>query len=195
MDAWRSFFGDLSAFIDRIAVEEHGATANVAESVVSRINSYQRVLGAILTTVQSDVDLQDIYSTISDLQTDVEEIKGRWMCIETGVQMDQMPIDIARHVLPESGRGRPRVVIEQDKIEFLRELGFNWTRIASMFGVCRRTLYSVRIEYGIVSTGGFTQISDDALRHQVQILKQEMPEIAYNMMRGILRSRGIHVQQ
>ena len=193
MDAWRTFFRDLSAFIDGIAEGEHRATANVAESVVSRISNYQRVLGAILTTIQSDADLQGIHATIIDLQKDLEEIKDRWMCIESGVQMAQMHSDTARRVLPESGRGRPRVVIEQDKIEFLRELGFNWTQIASMFGVCRRTLYAIRDEYGILSAGRFTQISDDALRHQVQILKQEMPEIGYNMMRGILRSWGIHV--
>lgn len=49
-----------------------------------------------------------------------------------------------------SGKGRPRVVIQQEKIEFLRELKFSWTEIASIFSVCRRTLYSVRLEYGIL---------------------------------------------
>ena len=151
------------------------------------------MLNAILTTIQSDVDLQGIFATIIDLQKDLKEIQGRWMCIEAGVQLAQVPIYTARRVLPESGRGRPRVVIEQDKIEFLRELGFNWTQIASIFGVCRRTLYTVRVEYGIISTGGFTHISDDELQHHVQSLKREMPEVGYNMMRGILRSRGIHV--
>ena len=83
MDLWRSFFLDLSAFIDRIAEEEHEATANAAESVVSRmISNYVRVLNAILTTIQSDVDLQGIFATIIDLQKDLEEIQGRWMCIE-----------------------------------------------------------------------------------------------------------------
>ena len=60
MDAWRTFFRDLSAFIDGIAEGEHRATANVDESVVSRISNYQCVLGAILTTIQSDADLQGI---------------------------------------------------------------------------------------------------------------------------------------
>ena len=36
MDAWRTFFRDLSAFIDGIAEGEHRATANVAESVSNR---------------------------------------------------------------------------------------------------------------------------------------------------------------
>ena len=38
------------------------------------------------------------------------------MCIEAGVQMVQVPIYTAREVLPESLRGQPLVVIEQDKI-------------------------------------------------------------------------------
>ena len=52
MDAWRSFSRDLSAFIDRIAGGEHRATANVAESVVSRISKYQPV--AILQSRKCD---------------------------------------------------------------------------------------------------------------------------------------------
>ena len=71
MDAWGSF-RDLSAFINCIAEGEHRATASVAESVVSRISNYQCVLGAILTTIQSDADLQGIHATIIDLQKDLD---------------------------------------------------------------------------------------------------------------------------
>ena len=52
MYAWRSFFRDLSTFIDRIAEGEHRTTANVAESVVSRISYYQPV--AILQSRKCD---------------------------------------------------------------------------------------------------------------------------------------------
>ena len=47
--------------------------------------------------------------------------------------MDRMPIGTARRVLPESGRGQPRVVIGQDEIEFLRG---NWDSIGHKFLVC-----------------------------------------------------------
>ena len=40
---------------------------------------------------------------------------------------------------------------------------------------------------------GFTQISDQDLAEHVRCIKQDMPEIVYNMMRGMLCSRGIHV--
>ena len=39
---------------------------------------------------------------------------------------------------------------------------------------------------------GFTQISDQDLAGHVRCVKQDMPEIGYNM-RGVLRSRGIYV--
>ena len=40
---------------------------------------------------------------------------------------------------------------------------------------------------------GFTQISDQDLARHVRCVKQDMPEIEYNMIRGVLRSRGIYV--
>ena len=39
----------------------------------------------------------------------------------------------------------------------------------------------------------FTSVSDQELHDLVVSVKRDMPEIGYNMMRGILRSRGIHV--
>ena len=86
------------------------------------------------------------------------------------------------------------MIIDQEKIEFLRELRFSWTQIAALFGVCRQTLYTVRSECGMVGDQhSFTSISDQELRDVVVSIKCNMPDIGYNMMRGILRSRGIHV--
>ncbi len=48
--------------------------------------------------------------------------------------------------------GRPKVIIEKEKIEFLRELRFSSTEIARIFGVCRRTLYNVRAENGMIES-------------------------------------------
>ena len=51
------------------------------------------------------------------------------------------------------------------KSSFWGKLRFSWTQIASMFGVCWHTLYAIRVENGIISTGGFAHISDNALQH------------------------------
>ena len=193
MDLWESFFHELSTFIINIGDREPDATPSFAESIIPRISNYQRVLCAIMTSIQSDVDLRDIFATIIALQKDLEAIQDRWACIEAGVHGFQTSIYTVNRVLPQSGIGRPRVVIEEEKIEFLRELKFSWTQIASIFGVCCRTLYSVRVGYGMVSADRFTRISDMELRHHIERIKQDMPEIGYNMVRGMLRSYGVHV--
>ena len=191
---WDSFFNNLSSFILNISQREGERNTNVAESVVVSIQSYLRVLYAIkdsLSAVAGDRELVDIVTTLSSLIDDVEEIYSRWTSIEAGIE-----VSYCLHKAPRvnTGRGRPKVVIEQQKIEFLRELRFSWTQIAAIFGVCRRTLYSIRSEQGIMGDEyNFTHISDQELRDHIQSLKKDMPEIGYNMMKGVLRSQGIHV--
>ena len=142
-----------------------------------------------------DRELLDTLSTVCGLLKDLEEINARWICIESGVSTNASicPYRVHRRKA-DSGPGRSKVVIEQEKIEFLRELRFSWTQIAALFGVSRRTLYTVRSEYGMVGDEyRFTSVSDQELHDLVVSVKRDMPEIGYNMMRGILRSRGIHV--
>ena len=39
----------------------------------------------------------------------------------------------------------------------------------------------------------FTSISDHELLHEIRAIKQDMPDVGYNMLKGVLRARGIHV--
>jgi len=61
--------------------------------------------------------------------------------VEAGVSHAQLNCCEATRV--RHGAGRPRVVIEKEKFEFLRELKFSWTDITSFFGICRRTVYNI----------------------------------------------------
>ena len=92
--------------------------------------------------------------------------------------------------------GQGLVAIEQEKIEFLRDLHLSWEKIASLFGVCRKTLYNIRSSYGMIESNdifNFTTISDEQLCEKAMKIKHDMPEIGYNMLRGVLRAQGIHV--
>ena len=122
---------------------------------------------------------------------DLEEIYANWVWIEAGIGSG-IPSYRAPRIKNDDGKGRPKVVIEREKIEFLRELHFSWTQIAVLFGVSRRTLYSIRSDYDMLGNDNFTPISDQELCEQAIAIKQDMPEIGYNM-RGVLRSRGINV--
>ena len=83
--------------------------------------------------------------------------------------------------------------IRKEQIEFLRELRFSWTKIAALFSVSRRTLFSVRAEYGLVDLQQFTDISDQELDASVTEIKTRMPDSGQNIVRGVLRAQGIHV--
>lgn len=60
---------------------------------------------------------------MSGLLKDLEEINAYWICIISGIGANASRFSYrAQRVKPDSGRGTPKVVIEQEKIEFLREL-------------------------------------------------------------------------
>ncbi len=108
----------------------------------------------------------------------LEEVQDRWVLIEAGVGTTTSPYPAyhqAVRVPSISGMGRPRVMIEKEKIDFLREFKFPWADIATIFGVCRRTLYNVRAEYGMLEDSPFISISDEDLREHIRRIKHVMP--------------------
>ena len=70
---------------------------------------------------------------------------------------------IKRVLTSDGSRGRPKVIIEPEKIQFLRELNFTWTKITDIFGVSRRTLYNIRSEFEMVDEQMFVRTSDHDL--------------------------------
>lgn len=119
----------------------------------------------------------------------MEDIKNRWVDLDTVVSGRQL---IAEH-LRSGNRGRPKVFVRKEQIQFLRELKLSWTKIASLFGICRRTLYRIRQEYGLMDPYNFTCISNHDLDGQVSRIKQFMPDAGQSMVKGALEGRGIHV--
>lgn len=96
----------------------------------------------------------------------------RWVDLDTEVTVRQL---VAEH--QRSGnRGPPKVFVRKEKIQFLRELNLSWTKIASLIGICRRILYRIRSEYGLMDPYGFTHISDHDLDGHVSAIKHFMPD-------------------
>ena len=56
------------------------------------------------------------------------------------------------YIAPSSamrGPDRPRIIIQYEQIEFLRELQFSWAKIACLLGVSESTIHHKRNEYNI----------------------------------------------
>ena len=111
-------------------------------------SSYIYVLLNVKATLQGDChgdeELVSVQTMVSSLIKDMEDINARWTLIEAGIKRVYAPR------ISDGSRGRPKVIFEPEKIQFLRELNFTWTKTADIFGVSRRTLYNIRSEFGMV---------------------------------------------
>ena len=88
--------------------------------------------------------------------------------------------------------GRPKLEINSDQIRSFRKLGFSWTKIASVLGISRRSLYRRRHEFDVES---FNEISDADLDLLVQEILMRAPNSGERLMIGSLRSRGLRIQR
>jgi hypothetical protein len=96
--------------------------------------------------------------------------------------------------IPTGCPGRPPLDLPKEKLEYLRDAGFNWVQVAKMFGVSRSAVMTRVAQHGLQrSVNYFTDISDGDLRAQVQEIQQRYRHAGCRMVRGILVSQGIRV--
>ena len=95
-----------------------------------------------------------------------------------------------------SGPGRPRYIIGEEKLLYLREIGFNWKDIAAMLLVSRWTVSRRVAELGLKEVTGFSNLSDDELDHIVLEFKQQHGIlVGRTIVLGHLKSLGLLVQK
>lgn len=88
--------------------------------------------------------------------------------------------------------GRPLKTVSKEEILELRRLKYTWTKIASMLGVSRQTLYRQLSEYGI-DTNTYSNITESDLDDLLCELKCEHPTYGEVMLQGFLLSMNINV--
>ena len=62
-----------------------------------------------------------------------------------------------------------------------------------MFGICRRTVYCIRSDYGLVDSYNVTRISDFDLEYQVGLTRNLMPEYGQSFVKDTLQARAMYV--
>ena len=139
--------------------------------------------------------INELLFDIEDLVESLKIIQDRWRDIEAGIVLSSPGRNLRVEREYTGRRGRPKYIVKEEQLVFLRELRFTWSTIALMFGVSRRTMYNIRCNLGLVSTEftGFSDIPDDHLKAIILDIQLGMPEIGQSMLRGILSSRGIVV--
>ncbi len=136
------------------------------------------------------VTLQELLSALEDIR---RSWSGRLECC------DSQESSRASRVLEYTGRpGRPCVMVQDSQLIGLRQLGLSWSKIGTILGISRRTLYDRRLELDLLGDQdpmAFTSITDGNLDATVRDIKDHMPHVGIRMTRGGLESRGIHVPE
>ncbi|XP_057301688.1 uncharacterized protein LOC130636097 [Hydractinia symbiolongicarpus] len=94
------------------------------------------------------------------------------------------------------GPGRPKFVLSEEVLLYFRDLGYCWQEIATMLCVSRWTVSRRVAELGLKNITGYTNINKEELeRVIIEIKRSHGAFLGRSMVIGLLKSRGIRVQQ
>lgn len=92
-------------------------------------------------------------------------------------------------------RGRPRVVISQEILEYLIGNHFNVHQVAQLLQTSTSTVRRRMREYGITVRSTYSLIDDVQLDTLVRELQNQYPNCGYRLMRGHLAAMGYRIQE
>ncbi|CAM4665756.1 unnamed protein product [Leuciscus chuanchicus] len=90
--------------------------------------------------------------------------------------------------------GRPRYNLEKERLVELLEINLSVDCIAKLLCVSASTVNRRMREFGLSARQNYSNATDQELDNAVQRIKNEMPTAGYRMVKGRLKSMGIHVQ-
>jgi hypothetical protein len=102
---------------------------------------------------------------------------------------------VAPSVYVDNQRGRPKLEIKQQQLEYLLQLGFSCRRITEVMGVSLSTVRRRMNEFGLTISSLYSCISDQELDVLVCQIKEEFPNCGYRLMGGHLLSQGHRITQ
>ena len=94
-------------------------------------------------------------------------------------------------------RGRPRLQIPFEQLEFLLERNFKIAEIAKLFGTSKRTVEKRFLEFGLSARAVYTSSSNPELDELISNIQRDFPNVGCKRVTGVLRATGrcVHMQQ
>ncbi|XP_078031642.1 uncharacterized protein LOC144467287 [Epinephelus lanceolatus] len=110
--------------------------------------------------------------------------------------MDQIEYaDVTETVETVAGdRGRPRCIIERERLAELLEMNLSVDCMAKLLGISASTVNRRMREFDLSARQHYSDATDQELDEVVQNIKNEMPTAGFRIVKGRLKSLGIHVQ-
>ena len=92
-------------------------------------------------------------------------------------------------------RGRPKINITKEQLEFMLEYKFTVPQISKMLNVSTSTIARRLHDYGLSTSTLYARINDQELDGIIREISAENVNCGYKRMQGFLVARGLHVQQ
>lgn len=155
------------------ALNDHTRTLSVLHAAVSRYDPWNRDVYEILGSLH-----RCFYNLLHEHEARQRSADANWL----------PPITFTGHP------GRPRYTITSQQISHCVSIGMTWQRIASCFGISRRTLYRHRQLLG-VEPPRYAVMSNQELDSLMTVILQNTPNAGETYVLGSLRSRDIRIQR
>lgn len=92
-------------------------------------------------------------------------------------------------------KGRPKLDIGRDRLEYFLEKGFKGADIAKMFRASEKTVYRRLQEFGIPVRASYSSMNEAELDALILNILHNFPNYGYKSMQGHLLSKGHKVQE
>ena len=165
---------------------QNGLTTNALDAISTQADHLLRGLAAlsmINPAIHPQVTaMQGVVTSLNNVLLSLAGTEGANSILEPRISF-------------ESTRGRPRVVITKEMLEYFMERGFTATQIAALLQVSLSTVRRRMSEYGLYIRNQYSRITDAELDRFVTLVIHEHPHWGYRMVQGHLLSIGHRIQQ
>ena len=159
---------------------------NLDENLIDRV---QYRLDWIYNTVVRYVDLDIVDERV------VNCIRLAKECLQQNSGSNSNTFQLAAETVFTGERGRPRLHIPFEQLEFLLEKRFKIDEIAQLFITSKRTVERRMRDFGLSAANVYTSLSDQQLDAVITDIQRDFPNVGCKRITGLLRARGIHMQQ
>ena len=200
---WRCFFEGITHFLNDLQRHYNTANENYALYAVERLeicitnvrDLRQHLINSAHGQISSEVGdiIQQYVTELSELLHCMETLYCRWS--EYCDEVVRQDLTHAYRTPTEcfGVKGRPRLCVTRNQLEYLKSLAFTWSEIAAIIGVSHMTLYRRRLEYSMLDEDPSEKLTDTELEQKLHQMRQQNPHFGETMAMGHLRSLGYNV--
>ena len=187
MDQSRGLLSSLIMGVRRAVTE--GVTAMKIDSLLTLAERLLRMFVMLLALSSADLVMADNVRKMQEIVNQLE----RMLCDLNNNDCEDYSYHLRVNFSGE--RGRPKIVITQQMLDYFFGLGFSASTTARLLHVSLRTLRRRMSEFGILIRDQYSNISDEELDRTVATIQHQYPNCGYRMMQGYLRRLNHRVQQ